>query len=106
MREQGLHEGCMEQIQRMFATLLYRNDGASPTTDDNNRLRADDWELRDEVQEPVKKIWPTITTENLFQETDYQLYKDEFMKLFGFGIDGVDYEAEVNPDIEYDVISI
>ena len=106
MREQGLHEGCMEQIQRMFATLLYRNDGTPPATDDNNRLRADDWELRDEVQAPVMKIWPNITTENLFQETDYQLYKDEFMKLFGFGIDGVDYEADANPDIDYNVISI
>ena len=106
MREQGLHEGCMEQIHRMFATLLYRNDGAAPATDEKDRLRADDWELRDEVQEPVKAIWPTITSENLFQETDYQLYKDEFMKLFGFGVDGVDYEADVSPDIDYDVISI
>ena len=101
MREQGLHEGCMEQIHRMFATLLYRNDGAAPATDEKDRLRADDWELRDEVQEPVKAIWPTITSENLFQETDYQLYKDEFMKLFGFGVDGVDYEADVSPDIDY-----
>jgi enoyl-[acyl-carrier protein] reductase/trans-2-enoyl-CoA reductase (NAD+) len=106
MREQGVHEGCMEQIQRLFATLLYREDGAAASTDDKGRLRVDDWELRDEIQEEVKNTWPTVTTENLFEITDYQLYKDEFLKLFGFGIDGVDYEADVNPAIDYPVISV
>ena len=106
MREQGLHEGCMEQIHRMFATLLYREDGNAPPTDEKGRLRVDDWELRDEVQERVKTIWPTVTTENLFEITDYQLYKDEFMKLFGFGVDGIDYEFDVNPAMDFDVISV
>ncbi len=106
MREKGLHEGCMEQIHRLFAERLYREDSNAPDTDEKNRLRVDDWELRDEVQDAVKATWPTVTTDNLFELTDYQLYKDEFLKLFGFGIDGVDYEADVNPAVEFDVIEL
>jgi len=61
----------------------------------------DDWELRDEVQNTVKEIWPKITTENLSDLTDYQGYKEEFLKLFGFGIEGVDYDADVNPLVDF-----
>jgi len=93
MKQLNIHEGCIEQISRMFHTQLYKQDGAE--LDDSSRIRMDDWELRDDVQHKVKQLWPQITNENLFQLTDYQGYKDEFLKLFGFGLDGVDYQAEV-----------
>ncbi|WP_432695444.1 enoyl-ACP reductase FabV [Marinobacterium sp. YM272] len=103
MREKGLHEGCMEQVYRLFSTGLY---GSEAQIDEGNRYRMDDWELRDDVQEPCRELWPQVTTENLFDLTDYALYKAEFLKLFGFGIDGVDYEADVSPLVEFDVIDI
>lgn len=99
MKEQNIHEGCLEQIDRMFRTQLYKSGGAD--LDDTQRIRMDDWELRDEVQNKVKSVWPDVTTENLFELTDYQGYKDEFLKLFGFGIDGVDYEVDVDPVVDF-----
>ncbi|MFO6424260.1 enoyl-ACP reductase FabV [Motilimonas sp. KMU-193] len=106
MREQGIHEGCMEQIQRLFEARLYKEDGTAPETDEAKRLRLDDWELRDSVQDACKALWPQVTTENLFEVTDYQVYKDEFMKLFGFGIEGVDYDADVATEVEFDCIQL
>ncbi|QSX38475.1 enoyl-ACP reductase FabV [Shewanella sedimentimangrovi] len=106
MREQGLHEGCMEQILRMFSERLYKADGSAAETDSENRLRLDDWELRDEIQQHCRDLWPQITTENLAQLTDYVEYKAEFIKLFGFGIDGIDYDADVNPEVNFDVEDI
>ncbi|WP_299788076.1 enoyl-ACP reductase FabV [uncultured Shewanella sp.] len=103
MREEGLHEGCMEQINRMFAERLYREDGQAPQVDEANRLRLDDWELREEIQQHCRDLWPSVTTENLAELTDYREYKDEFLRLFGFGIEGVDYEADVNPEVNFDV---
>ncbi|MEL0629739.1 enoyl-ACP reductase FabV [Psychromonas aquatilis] len=104
MKEKGLHEGCMEQIHRLFTTQLFKADGSAPTTDEARRLRLDDWELRDEVQQACAELWPQITTENLFELTDYQEYKDEFLQLFGFGVDGVDYEADVDTLVEFDCL--
>ncbi|KKD00648.1 MULTISPECIES: enoyl-ACP reductase FabV [Photobacterium] len=103
MREEGVHEGCMEQIFRMFSQRLYKADGSATELDSDNRLRLDDWELRDDIQEHCTTLWPQVTNENLFEVTDYQMYKDEFMKLFGFGLNGVDYDADVNPVVEFDV---
>ncbi|WP_076408590.1 enoyl-ACP reductase FabV [Shewanella sp. UCD-KL12] len=103
MREEGLHEGCMEQINRMFAERLFREDGESPQVDDANRLRLDDWELREEIQQHCRDLWPSVTTENLADLTDYREYKEEFLKLFGFGVESVDYEADVNPEVNFDV---
>ncbi|WP_067867496.1 enoyl-ACP reductase FabV [Neptuniibacter marinus] len=103
MREKGLHEGCMEQVQRLFATGLY---GESVVMDESNRFRMDDWELKDEVQNACREIWPQVTTENLFDLTDYQLYKDEFLKLFGFGIEGINYDLDVSPLVDFDVSDI
>jgi len=99
MKDLGIHEGCIEQINRLFRSQLYKNDGAD--LDDVSRIRMDDWELRDEVQNAVKKIWPQVTNENIFEITDYRGYKDEFLKLFGFGVEGVDYESEVDTIIEF-----
>jgi enoyl-[acyl-carrier protein] reductase/trans-2-enoyl-CoA reductase (NAD+) len=95
MKEKGLHEGCIEQIERLFAERLY--NGADPQRDEYGRIRIDDWEMKDEVQEAVAKLWPTVTTENLPQISDIDGYRAEFLKLFGFGLPGVDYEAEVDP---------
>ncbi|EKO3671457.1 trans-2-enoyl-CoA reductase family protein [Vibrio metschnikovii] len=106
MREEGIHEGCMEQIYRLFSHRLYKNDGSAPETDDHNRLRLDDWELREDIQQHCRELWPQITTENLKTLTDYELYKEEFLKLFGFGVEGVDYDADVSPEVEFDVIDI
>lgn len=103
MRAKGLHEGCMDQVYRLYNTGLYGN---AAQLDDDRRYRMDDWELRDDVQQACREIWPTVTTENLFDITDYQQYKDEFLKLFGFGIASIDYEADVAPQVAFDVIDI
>ncbi|HEX4084772.1 MAG TPA: enoyl-ACP reductase FabV [Chthoniobacteraceae bacterium] len=94
MKEHGLHEGCIEQVQRLFAERLY--NGANPQLDEAGRIRIDDWEMRPEVQEAVEKTWPTVTTENLNEITDIAGYRQEFLRLFGFGLDGVDYDAETD----------
>lgn len=106
MKEQGLHEGTIEQLDRLFRERLYRADGAPPALDEEHRLRLDDWELRPEVQDAAKAIWPQVTTDNLFALTDYASYKHEFLKLFGFERDDVDYDAEVDPDVKFDVIEL
>ncbi|MCC4800948.1 enoyl-ACP reductase FabV [Enterovibrio norvegicus] len=106
MREQGVHEGCMEQIYRMFSQRLYKEDGTAPEMDDKNRLRLDDWELRDDIQQHCRDLWPQITSENLKELTDYAEYKEEFLKLFGFGVVGIDYDADVNTEIDFDVKAI
>jgi len=104
MKELNIHEGCIEQINRMFRTQLYKAGGAE--LDDSTRIRMDDWELRDDVQDKVKAIWPDVTTENLYELSDYQGYKDEFLKLFGFGVNGVDYEADVDTLVEFEPITL
>jgi enoyl-[acyl-carrier protein] reductase/trans-2-enoyl-CoA reductase (NAD+) len=104
MKQLDIHEGCIEQINRMFRTRLYKEGGTE--LDDASRIRLDDWELRDDVQSRVKELWPQVNTENLFELTDYQGYKDEFLKLFGFGVDGIDYEADVDPIIDFEPVMI
>jgi enoyl-[acyl-carrier protein] reductase / trans-2-enoyl-CoA reductase (NAD+) len=106
MKEKGIHEGPIEQANRLFHDRLYRADGKAAPTDDEGRLRLDDWELRDDVQIPCKTIWPTVTTENLKQITDYAGYKHEFLQLFGFDRADVDYEAEVEADRRFDCIEL
>lgn len=93
-KAEGGHEGCIEQIYELFHDNLYSD---SPTLDDEGRLRVDLRELRPEVQEAVAAVWSQVTTENLNTLTDFARYKKEFLKLFGFGIEGVDYEADVDP---------
>jgi len=106
MRQEGIHEGCMEQIYRMFSQRLYKEDGSAAETDEKNRLRLDDWELREDIQKHCSDLWPQITSDNLKELTDYELYKEEFLKLFGFGVEGVDYDADVSPEVAFDVIDI
>ena len=97
MKARGLQEGCIEQIERIFASHLY--NGASPKVDDHGRIRIDDWEMLPEVQAEVAALWPTVTTENLPLLSDIAGYREEFLRLFGFGLPGVDYEAETNPEM-------
>jgi len=97
MKARGTHEGCIEQMQRLFATQLY--NGKSPKFDAAGRVRVDDLEMVPEVQAAVREIWPSVTTENLSDTTDIAGYRVEFLKLFGFGLAGVDYDAEVEPHV-------
>jgi enoyl-[acyl-carrier protein] reductase/trans-2-enoyl-CoA reductase (NAD+) len=98
MKAHGLHEGCIAQMQRLFADRLYH--GASPQLDEDGRIRIDDWEMRPDIQAAVAALWPTVTTENLPSISDIAGYRQEFLRLFGFGMKGVDYEAEVDPDVK------
>ncbi|MCE9683948.1 enoyl-ACP reductase FabV [Halomonas alkalisoli] len=108
MKEKGLHEGTIDQLNRLFGESLYspQGQGGEFVTDEAGRLRLDDWELRDDVQQACKDLWPKVTTENLFEITDYAGYKHDFLKLFGFERDDVDYEADVNPDVTFDVVNL
>lgn len=99
MKEEGSHEDCIEQAYRLFTECLY-ND--SPRLDDTNRFRVDNKELRPETQAKIEALWPQVTEENLFELTDFKGYNENFLRLFGFGIDGVDYEAETSPLVEAD----
>lgn len=106
MREKGLHEGTLDQLDRLFRERMYRSDGQAPELDESHRLRLDDWELRADVQEACTALWPQVTTENLLELTDYANYKHEFLKLFGFQRSDVDYDAEVDTDVKFDCIEL
>ncbi len=97
MKAQGSHEGCIEQMQRLFATQLYAAGG--PKVDEAGRVRVDDLEMKPDVQASVTRVWPGVTTENLAAETDIAGYRSEFLKLFGFGLPGIDYDAESEPHV-------
>ncbi|ALI03865.1 enoyl-[acyl-carrier-protein] reductase FabV [Pseudomonas sp. FW306-02-F02-AA] len=97
MKEQGTHEGCIEQVYALYKDSLF---GHPPVMDEEGRLRADYKELAPEVQERVKLLWDQVSNENLYELTDFAGYKAEFLRLFGFGIEGVDYEADVDPDVK------
>lgn len=94
MKADGSHEGCIEQLYRLFAECLYSD---SPRTDDTGRLRVDELELRPQIQEAVARAWHDVTSENIPDVTDFVGYKKDFLRLFGFEIEGVDYEADVDP---------
>jgi enoyl-[acyl-carrier protein] reductase/trans-2-enoyl-CoA reductase (NAD+) len=98
MKAKGTHEGCIEQIQRLFSARLYTN-GSIPV-DEKGRIRIDDWEMDEAVQKEVAELWKGATTENLPSIGDLNGYKSDFLNLFGFGFDGVDYAAEANEMVE------
>jgi len=95
MRKMGTHEGCIEQIVRMFNDRLYSEKDEIPV-DEKNRIRLDDWEMDPKVQEEVINAWSSINTENLNELTNFKEYQSEFLKLFGFGLDGVNYDEDVD----------
>ncbi|KKB84090.1 trans-2-enoyl-CoA reductase [Devosia limi DSM 17137] len=92
MAEMGLGEGTIEQIDRLFRAKL-----ADPVVDEAHRIRVDDWELSDTVQAEMIRRWPLLSTETLPDLADLKTYRAEFLKLFGFGLGGVDYSLDVDP---------
>jgi enoyl-[acyl-carrier protein] reductase/trans-2-enoyl-CoA reductase (NAD+) len=96
MKAAGTDEHCIEQIQRLFSECLYTDQ---PRLDEANRFRVDEKELDRSIQARVEAIWDEVTEENLMTLTDYQAYHNDFLKLFGFNVDGVDYEADISPDV-------
>lgn len=99
MKEKGTHEGTIEQMQRLFAERLYREDG-NVLLDELGRIRIDDLEMDPEVQAEVAKYWNTISTENLEEISDIKGYRKDFFNLFGFEIDGIDYEKDTNENVQ------
>ena len=95
MKEKGLHEGCIEQLYRLFSTELY--SGKPLQLDSSGRIRMDDLELQAGVQSEVEDLWEKVDSSNLDSLSDFKGYKKEFLRLFGFGFPSVNYEAEVNP---------
>ena len=98
MRERGRHESCIEHIDRLFRDGLY---GSAMPTDDVGRLRADAGELAPEIQAEVRRRWDLVTTDNIGQLADLERFNDEFLGLFGFGCESVDYDAEVDPATDF-----
>ena len=94
MKAAGTHEDCIEQMDRLFRDRLY--NGANPQPDEAGRIRLDDWEMAPEVQQPVMENWRKVTTENLRELGDLEGYQASFLRLFGFGLEGVDYSADTD----------
>lgn len=92
MKEEGTHEDCIEQMDRLF-----RERHLDPQPDEAGRIRIDDWEMAGPVQEAVVRAWEEVTTENLAEFGDFEGYQGSFLRLFGFGLAGVDYDAETDP---------
>jgi len=98
MKEEGIHEGCIEQIQRLYQDRLYT--GNPIPADDKGRIRIDDWEMRDDVQEKVATLWKQATTESLPEIGDLEGYRKDFLNLFGFDFEGVDYKADADEMVD------
>ena len=100
MKEEGIHEDCIEQIYRLFSERL----SSDPQLDGEGRIRIDDWEMRDDIQQSVAEDWEKINTDNLSEISDFEGYQSDFLKLFGFGIPGINYDAETDPIREIDLV--
>ncbi len=97
MKQKGIHEGTIEQMRRLFFEHLAA--GLDPTVDASGLIRVDDWEMRDDVQQEVASLWRRVTTENLGELADFAGLKRDFSKLFGFEVDGVDYDQPVETEL-------
>ncbi|MDR0323343.1 MAG: bifunctional NADH-specific enoyl-ACP reductase/trans-2-enoyl-CoA reductase, partial [Treponema sp.] len=93
--EKGNHEGCIEQIVRLYRDRLYISSGKIEV-DSENRIRIDDWEMQDDIQKAVSEKMKNVTPENVFAETDVIGFKQDFLEAHGFGVAGIDYDADVN----------
>lgn len=98
MQSKGLHEGCIEQMYRLFDQKL----SGTPVTDDQGRVRLDDYEMRDDVQQAVMEIWSQLTNENLAQYADIDTYEQDFLNIHGFGFDSIQYDADVPFQLSFD----
>ena len=103
MKEEGIHEGCIEQIQRLYQERLYT--GNEVPVDEKGRIRIDDLEMRPDVQEKVAKLWIEAVTENLSEIGDLEGYRKDFYNLFGFDVAGVDYKADANELVNIESIA-
>ena len=103
MKEEGIHEGCIEQIQRLYQERLYT--GNEIPVDEKGRIRIDDLEMRPDVQEKVAKLWIEAVTENLSEIGDLEGYRKDFYNLFGFDVEGVDYKADANEVVNIESIA-
>lgn len=92
MKQKGIHEGCIEQINRLFHEKLFAGE---PIVDEENRIRLDDWELREDVQTEVLDAWHKINTENLKELADIDGYWEDFYHMFGFHFDTIDYSLDI-----------
>lgn len=101
MKDKGIHEGCIEQIHRLFSQQMYGQSGLD--YDAAGLIRLDNLEMRADVQEEVSRLWNEITTEKLTELSDIAGYRQDFLKLFGFGLPGIDYELDVDPVVEMEV---
>ena len=99
MKANGTHEGTIEQMQRLFADRLYTENG-EVALDSEGRIRIDDWEMAEDVQAEVAKYWDKVTTETLAEISDIDGYRKEFFNLFGFELEGVDYEKDANENVQ------
>lgn len=102
MKEKGTHEGCIEQIYRLYKDFLYSPQ--KPALDDQGQIRLDDREMENDIQQKIAELWPQITTENLEKLTDINGYRDEFYHLFGFNAQGVDYTKDIDPNVTIESI--
>ena len=99
MKAKGTHEGTIEQMQRLFADRLYTENG-DVALDSEGRIRIDDWEMAEDVQAEVAKYWDKVTTETLAEISDIDGYRKEFFNLFGFELEGVDYEKDTDENVQ------
>ena len=99
MKERGGHEGCIEQMSRLFNDRLYNSSDVP--VDELGLIRMDDLEMADAIQNAVSEVWPKVETDTIDELTDFVGYQAEFLRLFGFGVDGVDYEVEVEPELDF-----
>jgi enoyl-[acyl-carrier protein] reductase/trans-2-enoyl-CoA reductase (NAD+) len=103
MKEKGTHEGCIEQMDKLLRQYLYADN--PPARDKEGFIRLDDLEMQADIQSKIEEIWPQVTSENVKQLADVQGYCDDFYRLFGFNIQGVNYEADVDPVVKIPSIS-
>jgi enoyl-[acyl-carrier protein] reductase/trans-2-enoyl-CoA reductase (NAD+) len=97
MKEKGTHEGCIEQIYRLFHDYLYAMQPLK--RDDEGYIRLDDLEMQNDIQQKIMALWPQVTSENVETVTDIAGYRQDFYRLFGFDIDEINYEKEVDPAV-------
>lgn len=101
MKEKGIHEGCIEQMQRLFQDRLYAE---TVLLDNKGRIRVDDWEMRDDVQAEVAELWNKVTSENITDISDLEGYRKDFFNLFGFEFDNINYDTDTNELVEIESI--
>jgi enoyl-[acyl-carrier protein] reductase/trans-2-enoyl-CoA reductase (NAD+) len=96
MKAEGTHEDTIEQMDRLLRERLYTDQ---PKTDEAGRIRVDDWEMNPNVQKLIATRWREVNTENFSELGDFEGYQSSFLRLFGFGLPGVDYTAETDPSV-------